>query len=92
MEHNVARDFDLAILAPATLKAPQLAHHLLKSDRAFAMLLPNDLLDCVALRKDGVVNDDVLLRMRAVRTVTLGLGTVLDYPRCRCPVGPLPLP
>ncbi len=69
VKHNVASDFDLATLAPATLKAPQLA---LKSDRAFAMLLPTDLLDCVALRNDGVVDDEVLLRMRAVRTVTLG--------------------
>ncbi len=72
VEHNVARDFDLAILAPASLKAPQLAHQLLKNDRAFAMLLPPDLLDCVALRNDGVVDDDALLRMRAVRTMTLG--------------------
>jgi hypothetical protein len=56
-------------MAPATLKAPQLAHQLLKSDRAFATLLPTDLLDCVALRH---VDDDVLLRMRAVRTVSWG--------------------
>jgi hypothetical protein len=57
-KHNVTRDFDIAILAPATLKAPQLAHQLLKNDRAFAMSLPTDLLDCVALCNDGVVDGD----------------------------------
>ncbi len=29
VEHILARDFDLAILAPATLKAPLLAHQVL---------------------------------------------------------------
>ena len=53
VEHIVARNFDLAILAPATLKSPLLAHQLLKDNRPFAMLLPSDLLEMVTRRADG---------------------------------------
>ena len=68
----------------------------MKSDRAFAMLLPTDLLDCVALHHDDVVDYEVPLGMRAVRTVTLGgsglwwiiHGADSQSGRCLCLKGP----
>ncbi len=66
IDHILARDFVLAILAPATLKAPLLAHQL-------AMLLPTDLLEMVPKRADGVMDDDeVRSRLQIVRVLTLG--------------------
>ena len=72
VDHILARDFDLAILAPATLKAPLLAHQLLKHNKPFAMLLPTDLLEMVPKRADGVVDDEVRSRLQIVRVLTLG--------------------
>ena len=72
VEHHLARHFDLAILAPLTLKAPLLAHQLLKADRSFAMLIPADLLDYVPMSSDGAVDADVHRRMQSVNIVTLG--------------------
>jgi hypothetical protein len=56
VDHILVRYFDLAILAPATLKAPLPAHQLLKRNKPFAMFLPADLLEMVPKRADGVVD------------------------------------
>ena len=72
VDHILARDFDLAILAPATLKGPLLAHQLLKRNKPFAMLLPTDLLEFVPQRADGVVDSEVRSRLQGVHVLTLG--------------------
>ncbi len=52
------------------LKAPLLAHQLLKHNKPFALLLPTDLLEMVPKRADGVVDAEVRSRLQIVRVST----------------------
>jgi hypothetical protein len=53
MDAKLAREFDIAILAPPTLEAPTVAHKLLQRRRPLAVLMPADLFRHIAGAEGG---------------------------------------